>query len=216
MLLFALAAQLALPVQANGHVPDVRAIFTADDFPAYLQRAGVSRIVYTRTTVRPDGTTQGCVAETSSGDPKLDEYTCGLIVKRAKFLPATWTDGTAVYGVIRVPVRWMISSDYLPPSEDEMLRGTVPDLELSLDHLPKGAHSITAISLEVAADENGRPITCAEWSPPKSDHRKHFPELVSLACEKVASSLSVSPPMDQPGKKIRSVQSVSVHFVTEH
>lgn len=210
----ALAALLSMPVPVNGHVPDVRAIFSADDFPAYLQRAGISRIVYIRTTVRPDGTTQGCVAETSSGDPVLDAYTCGLIVKRAKFLPATWSDGTPVYGVIRVPVSWMISD--APPSEDDSLRATMPDLEISVNQLPKGAHSIVGVSLEIAADETGRPVTCAEWTPLKTDRKKHFPELVSVACQQVMNGNRLSPALNASGKPVRSIQSFSVRFEVDH
>ena len=214
MVWFALAALLSMPVPVNGRAPDVRAIFSADDFPAYLQRAGESRIVYTRTTVRPDGTTQGCIAETSSGDPALDAYTCGLIVKRARFLPAKWTDGTPVYGVIRVPVSWMISDG--PPSNEDTLKATIPDLEMSVNHLPKGAHSIVGVSLEIAADETGRPVTCAEWTPIKTDPRKHFPELIPLACQQVMAGDRLTPPVDAAGKTVRSVQSFSVHFKIGH
>src|SRR4051812_28790294 len=91
MLLLALAAQLSLPAPANAHVHDVRELFSADDFPDYLQgHSSLRRMVYTRTTVRPDGSVQGCTAEASSGDAKLDAYTCAIILKRAKFTPARW------------------------------------------------------------------------------------------------------------------------------
>jgi hypothetical protein len=215
MMWLALAAQLSLPVPADAGVPDVRAVFFVDDFPAYLQAAGVSRTVYTRTTVRPDGTIQGCVAEASSGDAKLDAYTCGIIVKRATFRPARWTDGTPVYGVVRVPVRWAVSNGL--PSYEDSLRATVPDLELSVNRLPKGAHSIVGVSLEIAADESGRPVTCVDYPPfGRTDAKRHFPELVPIACQQVMTSLSVSPAVDASGNAVRSVQGVSVHFELNH
>jgi hypothetical protein len=213
--LLALAGQLSLPAPLNLPLPDVRAIFSADDFPAYLQREGTSRTVYTRTTVRPDGTLESCAAEATSGDSKLDAYTCALIVKRAKFLPAKWTDGTPVYGVIRTQVRWFIGNG--PPFEEEQLRATVPDLELSVNQLPKGAHSIAALELEIAADETGRPVTCAEYpAPAKWDPKHYFPELVPVACQQVMASLLVRPPVDESGKRVRSVQSVQVQFKVKH
>lgn len=214
MLWLALVASFSLPVPVGARLPDVRAIFTVDDFPEYLQRAGQSRTVHTRTTVRPDGTIQGCVTESSSGDAKLDAYTCGLIVKRAKFQPATWTDGSPVFGVIRLPVSWWIAD--APLSNEAMLESVSPDLDISVNQLPKPAHRIVGIELEVAADENGHPVSCAEYSPVKNDRKHHFPELIPLACQKVTSSLLLSPPVDQSGKAARSVQIVSVHFKLDH
>jgi hypothetical protein len=214
-MLLALATQLSLPTPSNTRIPDVRAIFSYDDVPAYLiQKGNVNLTVYTRTTVTPDGTIQGCVAEVSSGDRKLDAYTCALIAKRAKFRPARWVDGSAAYGVIRVPVRWVVRNG--PPSTDDSLRWTVPDVDLSVNHLPKGAHSIVGLSLQVAADENGRPVSCAEWQPSKNDAGKHYPELVSIACQQVTAGLTLSPPVDAAGKPMHSVQTVSVHFQVAH
>jgi TonB family protein len=213
-MIWILAAQLGLPLALGVPYSDVRSVFSAEDYPAYLQQAGQSGTVYTRTTVRPDASIQSCTVERSSGDPNLDAYTCGIIVKRAKFVPAKWTDGLPAYGVIRVPVSWVISSG--PLSEEEMLRATVPDLELSVNHLPKGARSIAAVNLEIAADENGRPVTCVEWAPPKNARGRHFPELVPIACQQVMAGLTVTPPVDASAKSVRSVQSVSVHFKIDH
>jgi hypothetical protein len=176
--------------------------------------AGASRIVYTRTTVRPDGSIQDCTAEVTSGDRKLDAYTCALIIKRARFLPAKWTDGSPAYGVIRVPVSWIIANG--PPSNEDILRATVPDLELSVARLPKGAHKIAGVTLETAVDGKGRLVSCAEYPVRAPDDRGHFPELVSIACEQAMKSLSLHPPVDRPGKPSRSVQTVSVHFKLDH
>lgn len=214
MLWIALAAQLSVPVPANNRLRDVRAVFSFDDFPAFLLTAGVSRTVYTRTTVRPDGSIQNCVAETTSGDPKLDAYTCAIIVKRARFLPARWIDGSPAYGVIRVPVSWTIGNG--PPSEAEVLRSHVPDLELSVNRLPKGAHKITAVSVQVGADENGRVVSCVEYPPITNQRGRYFPELVPMACEQATKTLSVHPPLDPSNKPVRSVQTASVHFILDH
>ena len=207
-MLFALAAQLSAPTLMNRRVGDVRAIFSYDDVPGYLvQQAPVDRTVYTRTTVRPDGTIQSCVAESSSGDPRLDAYTCRIIVKRAKFVPARWPDGSAAYGVIREPVRWRVTDS---PSEDD--RGLpVPDLAFSVNRLPAGAHSAT-VDLQVAANETGRPLSCVEGPPAPPDDNKRFPELVALACRQATETLRLSPPVDGSGKAVRSIQTVSVRF----
>jgi hypothetical protein len=208
---------MSLPVSVNVRVPDVRAVFSADDFPSYLLSGGppVAETVYTRTTVRPDGTIQDCSAEGSSGDVRLDGYTCAIIVKRAKFTPARWDDGAAVYGVIRVPVSW--HAGYGVPSDQEMLKAIIPDLDISVNRLPNGAPSIVGVSLEIEADESGKPLMCAEQPRvPKADSKKHYPELVPIACQQVMAQLTVIPPVDASGKRVRSVQAVSVHFKLDH
>ena len=206
-----LAAQFSIPLPTNAHIPDVRSLFSPDDVPQYLIDKGeVDLTVDTRTTVRPDGTIEGCVAEHSSGDPKLDAYTCALIVRRAKFLPARWADGTAAYGVIRAPVRWQVTSN--PGSGAGRSTSEVPDLELSVNQLPKGAPSVVPLMLQIEADDKGHPLSCAEWAPLADDHSKHFPELVPIACQQATASLTLFPPLDASGKAVRSVQTVSADF----
>jgi TonB family protein len=209
MLWFAVASLMSLPVPTNVREPDVRAIFSVDDFPAYLVQEGISRTVYVRATVSPDGTLQSCGAEVSSGDSKLDAYTCQIVVRRAKFSPAKWPDGTTVYGVLRVPINWVISDSPLP--DEALLKAIAPDLELSVNKLPQGAHKVVGVELEVAADESGRITACEEEPTFRGDPRKHFPELVPIACEQ-AATLRLSPPTNASGKPMRSVQTVSVHF----
>jgi hypothetical protein len=214
MLWLALAAQMSLPV-ANAHGSDVRGVFSVNDFPAYVQKAGVSRTVYTRTTVRSDGTVQGCVAEGKSGDPKLDAYTCGLIVRRAKFSPASWIDGSPAYGVLRVPVSWIVT--YRPQSYEQTLQSSIPDLEVTVSRLPAGAHQIAQANVEVAADEAGHPVACAEDLPTgKTVDEHHLPELVPIACDQVMKTYTVMPVTDDSGKAVRSVQNVFVHFKLDH
>jgi hypothetical protein len=214
MLWLALTAQMSLPV-ANVRGADIRGVFTANDFPAYLQKAGASRTVYTRTTVRPDGTVQGCVAEGKSGEPKLDAYTCGLIVRRAKFSPASWTDGSPAYGIIRAPVNWVVT--YHPQSYEQMLQSSIPDLEVTVSRLPAAAHQIAEAYVEVAADESGHPVACAEYQPMGKTVDEHrFPELVPIACDQVMKTYAVLPATDDSGKAVRSVQNVVVRFKLDH
>jgi hypothetical protein len=209
VMLLALAAQLSVPTLTRAHVADVRTLFSFNDVPDYLVRQGeVDRTVFARTTVRPDGTTEGCVAERSSGDPRLDAYTCALIVKRAKFLPARWVDGSSAYGVIRVPVRWQVTDapyGNRPPAN-------TADLDILVNRPPKGARQPVVVDLQVATDEGGHPVSCNGWSPLPDAHAKDFPELVPIACQQATASLVLTPPVDPSGKAYRSVLIVSVLF----
>jgi hypothetical protein len=209
------AAQLSAPVAASSDLPDVRALFSYQDVPEYLLHLSpVWRTVYTRTTVRDDGAVQNCIAERPSGDSMLDAYTCGLIVKRAKLIPAKWIDGTPAYSVLRFPVSWTVTESI--PSDEDRFKAVVPDLELSVNRLPKDAQKTVDITIEVAADEVGRIVSCLELPPDKKDRSRHFPELVAIACEQAEKSLSLRPPFDQSGKPIRSVQTASVRLTLDH
>lgn len=210
MLWILLAAQLSNS-PAGSHLTDVRELFSYNDFPAYLSHSGeMSRTVYTRTTIRDDGTLQDCAVEISSGDPKLDAYTCALIVKRGKFPAGRARDGTALYSVLRFPVNWTITTGF--PSHEEMLRPIIPDLELSVDRLPKGAKKLVDLTLENEVDEKGHIVLCAELPPSRGDQHQRFSELVAVACENSVKTLSLRPARDRNGIPTRSIQTTTVRF----
>jgi hypothetical protein len=205
MIWIALAAQLSLPV------PDVRVFFSYEDMPAYVVREGVNRFVSTRTTIRPDGTPQDCTEERGSGDAKLDALTCLIILKRAKVQPAKWVDGSATYAVVRVPVTWSVGG---PPSESEIQKAYPPDLDITINRLPSGAHNRTRLDLMIAVNEVGRVVGCGDAPKAKWDHTKAFPDLVPLACQQMATQFTAIPAKDPAGKQVRSVQTASVVFST--
>lgn len=205
-----LAVQLSLPIAVGLPLPDVRAVFSADDMPAYVQQAGVTRFVQTRTTVAADGTPQDCGAEKGSGDPKLDAYTCAIILNRAKFQPARWVDGSPVYAVLRVPVTWAIGAE---PSKTENEQAYPADMEVSVSRLPEGAGERTSLSLMIAVDETGRLVSCGQALPTSSHfHAKVFPELVHIACQQLTAQFTAIPARDAKGKPVRSVQTATVTF----
>ena len=206
------AAQLSLPVPLGLPFPDVRAVFSSDDMPAYVQMGGINRFVATRTTVRPDGTIQDCTVERGSGDAKLDAYTCAIIVRRAKFRPAKWVDGSTAYGVIRVPVTWAIGG---PPSKSEVQSAYPPDMELTVTRLPAGADRRTSLALMIVVDENGRVVGCHERPKISQQGRtKTFGELAPIACQQMMKDFTAVPPKDSSGKPMRSVQTASVVLST--
>lgn len=169
--LLASAAQFSLPEVVGLTIPDVRSVFSADDMPTYVQADGVTRFEFTRTTVNPSGKAQDCAAERSGGDPKLDAWTCAIILRRARFQPATWIDGSPAFGVLRVPVTWAIGYS---PSPSESAKAYPPDIDLTVNQLPKGARSPISIVLMIAVDENGKVVSCGERLPQwKPGHAKN-------------------------------------------
>jgi hypothetical protein len=206
----AAAAQLSSPVPTN-----FLTMWSPDDMPAHVQSAGVGRVVPTRTIVKPDGSAQDCSSEGTSGDAKLDVYTCALILKRARFQAARWTDGSPAYGVFRSPVIWAIGA---PPSKRELEAVGPADVELSVNRLPKDAGRSVRLRLALAVDETGKVVDCA--AAPKvpevaSPPGLKFPELVPVACQLLLKRFNAVPVKDASGKAVRSVQVTSVKFTLE-
>jgi hypothetical protein len=180
--------------------------------PAYVQEAGITRFVATRTTVRPDGRPQDCTVDPTSGDAKLDAYTCAIILRRAKFEAAKWIDGSPAYGVIRAPVIWSVGG---PPSDSEIEKAYPPDMTLSVNRLPAGAGKSVKLALMLAVDESGRVVSCDQRLPGFTAVRaKTFPELLPIACQQMKSQFIALPAKDAAGKAVRSVQTASVVFTT--
>jgi hypothetical protein len=206
MLWIVLAAQMSLPT------PDPRMVFSADDMPAYVQREGINRFIFTRTTVRSDGTPQDCSSERSGGDPKLDSLTCAIILKRARFQPAKWIDGSPAYAVFRTPVSWVIGG---PPSKRELRRAYPADIDVSLNRLPKGVPDGASVNLTIAVDENGRVLSCDATAKNERDHSRTFPELGPIACQQMIGQFTAHPAKNEFGKPVRSVQTATARFSTE-
>lgn len=205
--LFALL-QIAMPLETNSKLNDVRALFSPDDMPRRLEVSGKSARLITRTTVKDDGSIVGCIAEVSSGDPTIDEHTCKIILRRARFLPARWSDGTPVYGVVRVPIAWIMGFPP-PPSNDN-----VYDIEIMVERLPTGAGSSARVTVAASVDETGNIIDCIGFPAPRPRRRDaYFAELNGLACQQIKKDMRLVPPKDEEGNPVRSIQAVSALFV---
>ena len=202
----ALAAQLSLPS------PDVRTIFSYKDMPVNVMADGINRFVSTRTTIRPDGTPQECTHEgRGSGDPKLDGYTCVLILKRARLRPAKWVDGSPSYAVVRVPVSFSLDG---PPSNDEIQKSYPDDMDISVNRLPESAHGQAIVPVVIAVDENGRVVGCdGAHSVIEPDRMiEFFPDLVPPACQQMISQFTAIPAKNASGTPVHSVQTAFVRF----
>ncbi|WFL77913.1 TonB family protein [Altererythrobacter arenosus] len=59
-----------------------------------------------RLDIAANGTVENCQITQSSGHAALDEATCALVIKRAKFKPATGGDGQPTPGSYSNAIRW--------------------------------------------------------------------------------------------------------------
>ena len=79
-----------------------------DDYPARAMRAGEQGTVRFSLMIGPNGAVTACQIVGSSGSPTLDEATCRLVSRRARFNPAVDSTGAGVDGRYANAVRWRL------------------------------------------------------------------------------------------------------------
>jgi len=82
---------------------DMRALFSADDYPAEAQRKGEEGTVQVELTVDQNGRVSACRIVRSSGSRSLDTASCSILTRRARFTPARDAEGRAVVDKITSP-----------------------------------------------------------------------------------------------------------------
>ena len=209
MLLLALVAAQAAAVPSQLAAPfpvDAEKWFSSSDYPSDLPDS--SETVFqpvTQTLVNEDGKIVGCRVETASKSPKMDALACAIILKRGRFQPARWTDGTPVPGVYRWPISFAVEGD----SYDRL-----SDIELQVGRLPDHKKS-EFVTVAFASDSSGRIGACVGAPPIRHQEKVANPQLVSIACNAVRDGWKPFTVLGKDGKPSRSVQNAIVKFTTE-
>jgi protein TonB len=81
---------------------------TTTDYPAKALREHREGTTYFTVTVGTDGRAKDCVVTKSSGSTDLDKAACKIIVKRARFNPATDDQGKPIEKPYSNSVNWKI------------------------------------------------------------------------------------------------------------
>jgi periplasmic protein TonB len=98
------------PVRASprGKIQD---LITTDDYPSASLRNNEEGTTSYRLDIGADGRVVACTVTGSSGHPALDDTSCRLLQRRARFNPATNSSGEKVASVYSGRVRWQIPKD---------------------------------------------------------------------------------------------------------
>ncbi len=178
-------------------------VFSSNDFPSYLQKKGRSTGVLTRLTVDTAGNPVHCEAEIPSSDPKVDALSCDILLKRSRFAPARWDDGSAVMGVVRTSIIWAL---------DKFL-SVRPDIDLEVSALPRGIKSPLPASILLAVEPTGKITSCVgKRLPGSKDMQQPTNQLIALACAQAREGLAPIPAKDVAGTAQRSIQNAMVRF----
>lgn len=81
---------------------------TLRDYPSQAGRQGLEGTTSYRLTISPAGRVRSCIITKSSGHSILDEQTCKLIARRARFYPAKDESGKSTFGTYSNKAVWTI------------------------------------------------------------------------------------------------------------
>ncbi|WP_324750726.1 energy transducer TonB [Sphingomonas sp. LY54] len=81
-------------------------LFRYEDYPTEALAKGEQGTTHFRLTIGTDGRVSRCAITQSSGHVSLDEATCGVMTKRARFRPALDADGKPTVGTAESRVTW--------------------------------------------------------------------------------------------------------------
>ena len=202
MLLLLAASQLSAAVPIK-----LEKWFSGTDYPSSLT-SGIETTFQpaTQTLVDSTGKIVGCRIETPSSNPKVDAVACGIILKRGRFQPARWSDGSPVPSVYRWAVPFYLDGDKPDP---------LSDIDIGVQHLPGGQKSPAYVQVTFATDPEGNIGECVGGSPLSPRTKSPDPSLVSVACRAVEADWKPFKVLGSDGKPSRSVQTAIVKFTPE-
>ena len=109
LIFFALLATSAAPETAATPAGKPGIKSTAD-YPPEALKNGWEGDVVAELTVDATGKARDCTVAVSSGHKVLDDATCDVLIKRARFKPGQDKDGNPVEERVRAPaIRWRLS-----------------------------------------------------------------------------------------------------------
>lgn len=180
----------------------LKPLLTADDVPFRMLKHNVPQTVAVALTLNPDGSVLRCVVEHGSGNSELDDYTCRVLSRRAKYRPPVLIDGRGAYGVEQIPIRWWVGDGILPSLQYANVRLTVASL-------PKGAKPPVLVKVNLDVSETGHVSNCA------AAKTNDDPALVRAACNHFMKTLRLKPALNAQGVSVPSAQVGTVSFSTE-
>jgi protein TonB len=88
---------------------NLAALIRDGDYPEAAMRADEQGVVSFSLDVAADGRVRACRVTSSSGSKALDEATCTIMIKRARFAPGRDAAGKAAAGTVSSRIGWHMS-----------------------------------------------------------------------------------------------------------
>jgi hypothetical protein len=187
------AAQLSAPVPLHP-------LFDPNDVPIGHIDENELYTVGIAVTIKPDGKLQDCNIEATSGNRKLDAYTCGLVMRGGRFQRPVSSNGTPAYGIYRTFNIWWVG-DRRPPAQPGKA-----DLHIKVAELPPKIKSPFLLRVAFDVDEAGNVSNCMAEEP------KSNAALTRVACDQLLKTWKPIPARNAEGLRVPSVQDATVVF----
>jgi len=151
---------------------------------------------FLKLTISPTGAVERCspvVVTLTSDTARI----CSLI-SAASFTPAKDAAGQPLYSLITAQFHWT--------SDGAEEKTTMPDVDLTVAHLPSGASVHPIVQTAIIVDADGKIEDCSVVGP------SGVQALDNAACRAGLADETPKPIKDKTGAKVRSLQSLSVGF----
>jgi len=200
-MIFALASLLAMqPVGQKGHSDWIK----PDDYPVAALNGRESGYVGFSVLVAPDGKAEKCDVTSPSAFADLNDLSCSLVMRRARFTPAIGADGQPAYGLFRSWASWLVAEDR--PTMDRFLKTHPRPSDIDLTLLVKAAQLPAPLDLVVTVDPSGHVGDCQARGATVAV------PVAQAACGQLRSQWKAVPGITAAGKAIATVQSAKVDF----
>lgn len=94
--------------RASANLP---ALFSTDDYPQAALRRNEQGVVAFTLSIDRRGRVGQCIIASSSGSATLDQATCDILQRRARFVPARDANGSAVADLTSGRIRWQLPDE---------------------------------------------------------------------------------------------------------
>lgn len=174
---------------------------TNADYPESPRQRGEQGALRFRLTIDESGKPNKCEISKSSGSIAIDNLTCALMMRRAKFKPARDAKGAVIPSIYSQTTTFQIMGE-APAVE------TLADMGFIVRTLPRKAKR-ALLTLRVIVREDGKLDTC------EIETSSGLPTVDAIACETVDARGSLYVAHLADGKAVRTMQGITVAFVAE-
>ncbi|WP_343060469.1 energy transducer TonB [Sphingomonas rhizophila] len=102
------APRISQAARAKG---SLTSLFSTDDYPPAALRSEEQGLTVVSLTIGTDGRVSNCSVTSSSGSTALDNATCSIIRRRARYTPAKDQNGQPITGTDTGRIRWQLPDE---------------------------------------------------------------------------------------------------------
>lgn len=194
---------------------------TPYDYPTSALRENRSGYAGFRLTITPQGRPMRCEIVYESGSSDIDQATCKLLMKRARFKPALDAQGNSTVAVYR-----NVQSFYIPggPVAKRPKPSNI-DIEIILAAIPSGIKAPAELNLAFAVDAMGAISGCVPIpaeagasgrAKPPPDEQAIVAKLGVLGCAELTTGYKPIAATNEKGQPTASIQTAKLRFITSN